>query len=80
MLVMRRLRLWRDVWKARRFWKIRLALLFVAFAVVMWYWVVGVSFWIFAVTLALPIVVNLAFWQSDERAEKDRKARLITGA
>jgi hypothetical protein len=68
------------VWRARRFWKIRLALLLVSFAVIARYWVVGASFWVFAPALAFPIVVNLAFWQSDARAEERRKARLAAGA
>jgi len=63
-----------------RFWKIRLALLLVSFAVVAWYWTGGGAFWLFAVALALPIMVDLAFMQSDARAERERKARLGAGA
>jgi len=52
----------------------------VSFAVVAWYWTGGGAFWLFAVALALPIMVDLAFMQSDARAERERKARLGAGA
>jgi hypothetical protein len=72
-------RLWRDKWAVRRLWKTRLALILMSFACLAWYWTSGAPFWAFALAVGTPIVVNLAFWQSDERAEKERKARLASG-
>ena len=70
------LRLWYDKWRVRRYWKVRPALPLVSLAVMAWYWTIGGPFLVFAGALALPVVVNLAFWKSDERAEKQRKAQL----
>ncbi len=79
-MVLRELRLWRDTWRVRRFWKLRLAMSVVALGVVVWTWGAGLSnridFYVFVAAVSAPILTDLAFRRSDQRAERARKARL----
>ena len=79
-MVLRELRLWRDTWRVRRFWKLRLAMSVVALGVVVWTWGAGLSnrtdFYVFVAAVSVPILTDLAFRRSDQRAERARKARL----
>ena len=79
-MVVRELRRWRDTWRVRRFWKLRLAMSAVELGVLAWIWGADLSnltnFYVFVAAVWVPILTNLAFWRSDERAERARKARL----
>jgi hypothetical protein len=76
--VVKTLRLWRDLWIARRAWKVRLALWLAAVAVLAWYWLSRSGrepFWIYAAAIATPIVLNFVFWQSDQRTDREVRSR-----
>jgi hypothetical protein len=79
-MVLKELRLWRDTWRGRRFWKLRLAMSAVALGVVVWTWGADLSnrtdFYVFVAAVSAPILTDLAFRRSDQRAERARKARL----
>lgn len=54
----------------------------VELGVLAWIWFGGAdlsnrtNFYVFVAAVSAPILTNLAFWRSDERAERARKARL----
>jgi hypothetical protein len=77
-LFVKTLRLWRDLWVARSFWKLRFVGWLVAVAVLAWFWLSGPGrepFWIYPAALAAPVVLNFAFWQSDKRTDREVRSR-----
>jgi hypothetical protein len=70
---------WGDMWRVRPFWKLRLAMSVVGLGVLVWIWGADLSnrtnFYVFVAAVWVPILVNLAFWRSDARMERARKAR-----
>jgi hypothetical protein len=81
-MVLRKLGLWGDMWRVRRFWKLRLAMHAISVAVLAWLWLWDAGpfdrtdFYVLMVAVWVPILTNFAFWRSDQRAERARKARL----
>jgi hypothetical protein len=77
-MVLRKLRVWGDVWRVRRFWRLRLAMSLVALGVVVWIWGADLSdrtnFNVFLAAVWVPILVNLAFSRSDAGRERERTA------
>jgi hypothetical protein len=77
-MVLRKLRVWGDMWRVRRFWKLRLAMSVVALGVVVWIWGADLSnrtnFYVFLAAVWVPILTNLAFSRSDARRERERTA------
>jgi hypothetical protein len=78
-MVLRKLRVWGDMWRVRPFWKLRLAMSVVGLGVLVWIWGADLSnrtnFYVFVAAVWVPILLNLAFWRSDARMERARKAR-----
>ena len=79
-MVLRQLRLWLDMWRVRRFWKLRLAMSAVELGLLAWIWGAGLSnrttFYVFVAAVWVPILTDFAFSRSDVRMERARKARL----
>jgi hypothetical protein len=73
----KRLRLWRDIWVARSFWKFRFVVWLAAIAFLTFDWFSGANepFWIFVAAIAAPIVLNFVFWRSDRRTDREVKSR-----
>ena len=84
-MVLRTLRLYRDMWRVRKFWQLRLAIYAIALAVIVWMQSDGADlanrthFYLFVAAVGVPCLIELAFWRSDAQAERDRKARLLHG-
>jgi hypothetical protein len=84
-MVLRTIRRWGEMWRVRRFWRLRLAMSVVLLGVFAWMWFGDfdlsnrLDFYVFVVALSVPTVFNLVFWRSDAQAERDRKDRLRHG-
>jgi hypothetical protein len=80
-MVLRWLREQRDVWRARKFWRLRLALSTLCFVVILALFKTQDAlthrsfYYVFLPAVFLPMAVDWAFWRSDKRAERARKAR-----
>jgi hypothetical protein len=77
-MVLRKLRVWGDMWRVRRFWKLRLAVSVVALGVVVWMCGADLSsrnnFYVFLAAVWVPTLVNLALSRSDAGRERERTA------
>ena len=73
------------MWRVRQFWRLRLAIWAISVAVMGWLWLRDpgpfdrTDFYVLMVAVWVPVLLNLAFWRSDARTERDCKARLSHG-